>query len=247
MYAAAYNGVGHSSDGENQMKKLLETLTALAPFLAPYPSWAKALVVVWAILTAIVLVTLVLARPTEDTQKPSMANGPRERNAHKGMSVTFGEGNVSIESIGGDKVGRDKIAGNKIEKQVLMSGKAYDQSVAIESFSIDVEKCSYEQHDFDSNKPPWPKDENAITVCYRGDGKIEMYGKVFNSRKDADDYGDRISKIRNHYSFSEQSVHKMYLERLDDPKQGNKGNCPVFYVSVAIVQLSIGSIGVGPS
>ena len=44
------------------MKKLLENLSALIPFLDPYPLWVKLVISSWVLLTALVLLALVFAR-----------------------------------------------------------------------------------------------------------------------------------------------------------------------------------------
>lgn len=215
------------------MKNIIETLTAIAPFLQPYPSWVKVLVVAWVMLSAVLLVALILARPPQAEKKPAKIETARDTSPDNTFSVETGTGDVSIENVGRDKVGRDKIEGDKIERQVILTGKKFDQSVVLETFSIDSKKCNYKQHNFDPQKPLWPEDEDAITVVYHPDGKIGMYGKTFSSRKEAEEYGDRMKKIRNHYSFSEQSIHKIYLERLEGSAAGNDANYPVFYISIS--------------
>lgn len=45
------------------MRKLLEILSQLIPFVEPYPIWAKALTATWLTLTAVLLAVLLLARP----------------------------------------------------------------------------------------------------------------------------------------------------------------------------------------
>ena len=96
------------------MKRLIESLTAIAPFIAPYPLWVKALVVAWVVLSAILVLSLILARPLQATKESAL-----EKNAHgpspsSSPSVGVGTGDVAIESISGDKVGGDKIGRDKV-------------------------------------------------------------------------------------------------------------------------------------
>lgn len=57
------------------MSKFIEWISALAPFLAPYPGWVKAVCASWVCLGAVMIVALVLARPqrTEASAKPEAA------------------------------------------------------------------------------------------------------------------------------------------------------------------------------
>ena len=50
--------------------KILKAIATLAPFLEPYPPWVKVLFSSWAILSSILLVALVLAKPTKTDTKP---------------------------------------------------------------------------------------------------------------------------------------------------------------------------------
>jgi hypothetical protein len=45
------------------MRSLVETLALLVPFLAPYPSWLKLLAGAWVVLSAVLVLSLLFARP----------------------------------------------------------------------------------------------------------------------------------------------------------------------------------------
>jgi hypothetical protein len=64
-------------------------------------------------------------------------------------------------------------------------------------------------------------------------GKIRFYGKQFDSRDEAEKYGDTLRQKYNHDSFYEGAPHSMFLERLDESRSGNPPNYPVFYVSIS--------------
>jgi hypothetical protein len=46
--------------------QLTKGISSLAPFLEPYSSWVKVLFSLWVLLTAILLLSLILARPSRD-------------------------------------------------------------------------------------------------------------------------------------------------------------------------------------
>jgi hypothetical protein len=210
--------------GAFRMKKILETITAIAPFLAPYPTWVKVLISIWVILSAVVMLSLILARPSDKKQEIQLKTTSSDKPITN-TSVQVDSGSVSIENVYGDKIAGDKVEGDKIEKQVVFSGKDFGNSVVLEFFSIDDKKCDYKQYNFDPSKPLWPEDEDAIGVVYHPDGKVDMYGKVFSSYKEAEEYGNRIKQNRNHYSFSKNSIHKIYFERLHERSvSNNKAN-----------------------
>jgi hypothetical protein len=50
------------------IRKIIDAVTALIPFLAPYPSWVKVVLVAWLIFTACVVAILLLAHPRTDIQ-----------------------------------------------------------------------------------------------------------------------------------------------------------------------------------
>ena len=203
-------------------KKFLESVTLLAPFLQAYPAWVKAIIVAWVILSAIVLVCLVFVKSPR-----TEVNGLN----HNIDSITVGN-KPSDDKASKDKVAGDKVAGDKIEKQIVIANKSFDESVVIETFTIDIKNCKYKQYNYDPSKPLWPEDANQ-GVVYSG-GKIKrIYGKDVSSDKEADEYVKWMEKTYNHYSYSKRTIHKIYFERLYETLKKNKANYPVFYISIS--------------
>ena len=96
-----------------------------------------------------------------------------------------------------------------------MLNKQYaTEDVTLDTFAIDRSKCAYEEHRLDVTRPFWPEDADPITVCYIPGGKIRRYGKEFDSRYDAEKYGDTLRQKYNYYSFYEGAPHTMRLDRL---------------------------------
>ncbi len=121
------------------------------------------------------------------------------------------------------------IAGAWLTKVHRKSGK-----VMLESFSINHEKCRYEEYTFDPNKPFWPKeDKGAVTLCGAESAyEIGLHGKFFKSYAEAYAYSDMLKRTRNHRSFSKYSTHTKYFERLHTDDQ-NDPNYPNFYLSIS--------------
>jgi hypothetical protein len=109
----------------------------------------------------------------------------------------------------------------------LFENQPRANSVTLETFCINPAKCNYREHIFDPNNPFWP-DEGGVT--YHRDGGITVYGKHFPSWNEANEYKASLERSRNHPSFSNESIHKIYFERLDDDKGPNYPN---FYFSVS--------------
>lgn len=65
------------------MEKLIGAIGAAAPFLAPYPSFVKALVALWLVLTAALAAALLLAAPPKREGPATVADAP-ERAGSKG-------------------------------------------------------------------------------------------------------------------------------------------------------------------
>ena len=84
------------------MKRLIEALTAIIPFLAPYPLWAKAVVMVWVVVSAILLLILLFARP------------PQHKKDHDDKIEVSGDNNIVIgDNKGVIEITYDKIYNNK--------------------------------------------------------------------------------------------------------------------------------------
>ena len=67
------------------MKKFLEFIGALAPFLEPYPVWVKVLISGWVILTAVIILSLVFARSRDGI----VAINKRDTHPNHLESLTF--------------------------------------------------------------------------------------------------------------------------------------------------------------
>jgi hypothetical protein len=59
------------------MDKIFKLITDLVPFLAPYPAWVKGLLCFWVFVSAALLGSLLLARPSE-AQKDATKEPPQE-------------------------------------------------------------------------------------------------------------------------------------------------------------------------
>jgi CHAT domain len=125
------------------------------------------------------------------------------------------------------------------------------ESVLLTSFSINSQKCDYKEYVFDPSKLFWPEEDGGA-VRYQGGKLVEIYGKTFSEEKEAREYGQLLRRTRNHRSFSKDSVHQIYFERLDNSNQEGP-NYPDFYISVSnktkshIVLNAIEAIVVGVS
>ena len=112
----------------------------------------------------------------------------------------------------------------------LFESQTRENRVTLETFCINPAKCNYKEHIFDPNKPFWPDEDTGGVTYHGGDGGISVYGKYFPSWNEANEYKASLETTRNHRSFSNESIHKIYFERLSD---GKGPNYPDFYFSVS--------------
>lgn len=105
-------------------------------------------------------------------------------------------------------------------------------SVAMTSFALDGEVCSFLEHRLDQAKPPWPEDIPYGRVTYRPGGRIEEYGRTFGSHGEASAYGDQLLSRYNHPSFTSEAMHQLYCEAVE-PGFSEKANYPVFYAALS--------------
>jgi len=76
------------------MKKFIENIIALIPFLSPYPFWVKVLIAIWIILLAIILISLLFARPKDTTILPIQKSTPiKHEDLRKSESLRKKNGN----------------------------------------------------------------------------------------------------------------------------------------------------------
>jgi len=107
------------------MKRLIEALTAIIPFLAPYPLWAKAVVMVWVVVSAILLLILLFARP------------PQHKKDHDDKIEVSGDNNIVIgDNKGVIEITYDKIYLDKDNKEL----DEFKEVRVLEDRIIDAEK-----------------------------------------------------------------------------------------------------------
>lgn len=120
-----------------------------------------------------------------------------------------------------------------IDHQVVLNKQYANERVTLDTFAIDYSNCAYQEHRLDPTRPFWPEEADPMTVCFMPEGRVGLYGKEFDSRDEAEKYGDTLRQKYNHYSFYQGAPHTMFLERLDESLSVNLPNYPVFYVSVS--------------
>jgi len=195
---------------------MTDSALKLIDLLQSYPAWVKGLAVLWVIVTGALAGAMVIARPVEGTPSNPTPEPPSK-------------------VVVGDEVHGDKVQGDKVGRQVVLPPREAERPVELSSFSIDRTRCSYVVHRYDPTKPCWPSDAKPSRVEYLPGGKIKLYGRVFDSWDEAEEYGNRLRSRYNHYYFSPDSEHTIYFERqdLDRTLNDNPSNFPTFYLSLS--------------
>lgn len=80
------------------IKKIIENITALIPFLSPYPFWVKCLIAIWIILSAIMVISLLFAHPKNTTIQPNHKSTPMKQEDPR-KSVFLGTTNGNEDSL----------------------------------------------------------------------------------------------------------------------------------------------------
>lgn len=76
------------------IKKLIENITVVIPFLSPYPFWVKCLIAIWIILLAIIVISLLFARPKDITIQLNNKSTPtKQEDSRKSKSPGTKNGN----------------------------------------------------------------------------------------------------------------------------------------------------------
>lgn len=103
--------------------------------------------------------------------------------------------------------------------------------VRLETFTIDQDRCKYSMYRYDPSKPFWPPQERNETALMMK-GKIDVYGKVFNSLTEVDAYRAKLLNTHNHPTFDADALHTIFFDRLK-AQQPADPNYPVFYVVIS--------------
>lgn len=105
------------------MKRLIELLTTIIPFLNPYPFWVKLIIAIWIIGLAAIIVILIFAYPTNISK-----NSTKDKSSVKSQT--------NIDKVEGDYVAGDKHV-YEIRKEVTLEEK---QAL---SPKINIKLCAY--------------------------------------------------------------------------------------------------------
>ena len=146
----------------------------------------------------------------------------------------------------------------EVEDGTKVRSESQSGGVNIAAFSIDLTRCEYIEYNFDPDKPYWPEEDDGaygpITGYIGRDGRTYaseneanrqgggcteerrytgLYGKIFTSRQEAEEYGAYLQATRNHRSFSGDSVHTKFFDRQNASLDPDSPNYPCFYVSIS--------------
>jgi len=157
-----------------------------------------------------------------------------EINSKSTAEITKVKFNQDVSITNADNVNGDKVMGDKVERKIILQGKPVSGKISLSTFTINNKLCDYIEYRLNSSKQFWPKNAEPVWVKYKG-GKVELYGKVFDSYEEAEKYGDILRVNYNHYSFTSETSHKIYFERLNEinEKKENPSNFPIFYVAIS--------------
>ena len=82
------------------MKKIIETLQVVIPFIEPYPNWVKILIGIWILLTAIIILALIFSQ--KNIYLGDSKDGRLEMEKTKGeiQQTAIGNNNVQVGTTG---------------------------------------------------------------------------------------------------------------------------------------------------